>query len=119
VALVLQAEGMTDLAAVPIKIKWDPKVLRLNSVTPAALLSQDGKVNPPSLDIRNDAGEASIEISRAAGAGGVNGAGPLMQFTFMAVGKGSSAITVTEVNPRNSKQQPIGVAAPTVTVVVQ
>jgi hypothetical protein len=42
-----------------------------------------------------------------------------MQFTFMAVGKGSSAITVTEVNPRNSKQQPIGVAAPAVTVVVQ
>jgi hypothetical protein len=110
---------VTDLAAVPIKIKWDPKILRLNQVTAAALLNQDGSVNSPSLDIRNDAGEASIEISRVTGAAGVNGSGALMQFTFMAVGKGSSAITVTDVNLRDSKQQPIGVTAPSVTVTVQ
>jgi general secretion pathway protein D len=119
VVVVLQADGVTDLAAVPLKIKWDPKVLRLNTVTAANLFSQDGQVNPPSLDIRNDAGEASIEISRVTGAAGVNGSGPLMQFTFMAVGKGSSSITVTDVNPRNSKQQPIAVTAPTVAVTVQ
>ena len=40
------------------------RILRLNQVTPAGLLAQPGK-NPPSLDIRNDTGEATIEMSRA------------------------------------------------------
>jgi hypothetical protein len=42
-----------------------------------------------------------------------------MQFAFTAIGKGSGAITVSEVNLRDSKQQPIAVAAPSVPVTVQ
>jgi hypothetical protein len=76
-------------------------------------------VNAPTLDIRNDAGEATIDMSRLPASGGVSGSGPLMQLTFMAIGKGTGAITVTEVNLKDSKQQPINVAAPSVTVTVQ
>jgi hypothetical protein len=42
-----------------------------------------------------------------------------MQLTFMAIGKGTGSITVTEVNLKDSKQQPMNVAAPSVTVTVQ
>lgn len=119
VVISLQANNISDLAAVPVKLKWDPKVLSLNRVTPAALLTKDGQVNPATLDIRNDAGEATVEISRTAGAPGVSGTGPVMQFTFSAVGKGPSAITVTEVHLRNSKQQPIAATAPSAAVNVQ
>ena len=115
----LEAANAADLAVVPIKIRWDPKILRLNLVTPAALLTQDGNVNPPTLDIRNDSGEATIEMSRVTGTAGVNGSGALMQFTFMAVGKGSTSITVTEVNLRNSKQEPVSAVAPAAVVNVQ
>ena len=52
---------MTDLATVPVKVRWDPKVLRLEMISPGALLTQDGKIMAPSLDIRNDTGDASIE----------------------------------------------------------
>ena len=119
VVVTLQISGAASLASVPVKLKWDPKILRLNQVTPGALLSQDGGVNPPSLDIRNDAGEASVEMNRITGSPGVNGSGALMEFTFMAVGKGSTAVTITEVNLKDSKQQPIAVTAPSVPVVVQ
>ena len=115
----LQADNITDLGAAPVKIKWDPKILRLNQALPGSLLGQPGSVNAPTLDIRNDAGEATIEMSRQAGAGGVSGSGPILQLTFMAIGKGSTTITVTEVTLRDSKQQPITVAAPSVTVTVQ
>ena len=71
VVVGLQVDNASDLAAVPIKLRWDPRILRLNQVTPAGLLAQPGG-NPPSLDIRNDAGEATIEMSRATG---VNGSG--------------------------------------------
>jgi general secretion pathway protein D len=119
VVVTLQIENAADLSAVPARIKWDPKVLRLNLVTPTGLFATGPNVNPPSLDIRNDAGEASVDISRVAGAGGVNGAGAMLQFTFTAVGKGSTSLTVTDVNLRDSKQQPIRAVAPTVVVTVQ
>jgi general secretion pathway protein D len=119
VVVTLEAANMTDLSVVPIKVRWDPKILRLNQVTPAGLLTKDGNVNPPTLDIRNDSGEATIEMSRVTGAGGVNGSGSLMQFTFVAVGKGSTSIAISDVNLRNSKQEPVNAAAPSVVVNVQ
>jgi Flp pilus assembly secretin CpaC len=76
-------------------------------------------INQPTLDIRNDSGEASIEMSRVKGVPGVNGSGPLMQFTFVAVGKGSAGITVTDVNLKNSKQETVTAKAPSVMVNVQ
>ena len=115
VVVGLRAENTNDLAGVPVKVRWDPKILRLNQVTPAGLLAEPGG-NPPSLDIRNDAGEATIEMSRAAG---VSGSGLLMQFAFTAVGKGTSTLTVTEVNLRDSQRRPITVAAPSLPVTVQ
>lgn len=115
VVVGLQVDNASDLAAVPIKVRWDPKILRLNQVTPAGLLAQ-GAANPPSLDIRNDAGEASIDMSRATG---VNGSGLLMQFNFTAVGKGTSTLSVTEINLRDSQRKPISVSAPSLPVTVQ
>src|SRR5579872_5665979 len=115
VVVGLQVDNAADLAAVPIKVRWDPRILRLNQVTPAGLLAQPGG-NPPSLDIRNDAGEASIEMSRTAG---VNGSGLLMQFSFTAVGKGTSTVSVSEINLRDSQRKPISVPAPSLPVTVQ
>jgi general secretion pathway protein D len=115
VVVGLQVDNASDLAAVPIKVQWDPKILRLNQVTPAGLLAQPGG-NPPSLDIRNDSGDASIDMSRAAG---VNGSGLLMQFSFTAVGKGTSTLSVTQISLRNSQQKPISVSAPSLPVTVQ
>lgn len=119
VILTLQAQDVADLTVVPIKLKWDPKVLRLDSATTANLFSRDGQAGPPTLDIRNEAGEASIEINRVTGAAGVSGTGPVLQLTFMAIGKGSTTVAVTDINPRNSKQQPVRVTAPSVAVTVQ
>jgi general secretion pathway protein D len=119
VKIALQAQNMTDLAHVPVKFRWDPKVLRLEMISAGALLSADGKVIAPSLDIRNDSGDASIDVNRLAGAPGVNGSGPLLQLTFTAVGKGTTPVTVTEAPLKNTAQQPIAVQPPSVSVVVQ
>jgi general secretion pathway protein D len=118
--VTIQGDNFTDLFGAPIRLKWDPKLLRLNQVTPGALLSSDGqKLNPPTLDIRNDSGEASIDISRVTGAGGVDGSGPLVQLIFMAIGKGTGTVAVSEANLRDSKQQPITVTMPSLLYAVQ
>jgi general secretion pathway protein D len=93
--------------------------LRLEMISPGALLTQDGKITAPSLDIRNDTGDASIEVNRTAGAAGISGTGPMLQLTFTAVGKGMTTVTVTEAPLKNSKQQPIAVQPPSVPVTVQ
>jgi general secretion pathway protein D len=119
VVITLQGQNLADVASVPVKLRWDPKVLRLEMISPGALLTQDGKITAPSLDIRNDTGDASMDVNRVAGAGGVNGTGPLLQFTFTAVGKGTTNVTITEVLVKNSKQEPITLPAPVVSVTVQ
>ena len=119
VKIALEAQNMADLASVPVKVRWDPKVLRLEMITPGALLTQDGKIVSPSLDIRNDTGDASIDVNRIAGAGGVSGTGALLQLTFTAVGKGTTTVSVTEAPLKNAGQQPIVVQAPSVSVTVQ
>ncbi|MGD0134384.1 MAG: hypothetical protein ABSE57_20230 [Bryobacteraceae bacterium] len=119
VNIVLEATNMTDLATVPVKVRWDPKILRLEMISPGALLSQDGKIVAPSLDIRNDTGDASISVSRVAGAPGVSGTGPLLQLKFTAVGKGIASVSVTDAPLKSSSQQPIAVQPPSVSVTVQ
>jgi general secretion pathway protein D len=119
VVIALQGQNLTDVTSVPVKVRWDPKVLRLEMISPGALLTQDGKITAPSLDIRNDTGDASIEVNRLAGAGGVTGTGPLLQLTFTAVGKGTTAVRVTDAELKNTAQQPVRVGAPSVSVTVQ
>jgi general secretion pathway protein D len=119
VNITLQAQNMADLASAPVKVRWDPKVLRLEMISPGVLLNQDGKIMAPSLDIRNDTGDASIEVNRLAGAAGVSGTGALLQLTFTAVGKGTTTVSVTEAPLKNLAKQPIAVQPPSVSVVVQ
>jgi general secretion pathway protein D len=119
VKIAIEAQNMADLASVPVKVRWDPKILRLEMISPGVLLNQDGRIVAPSLDIRNDTGDASIEVNRTTGAPGVNGTGPLLQLTFTAVGKGITTVSVTEAPLKNSAKQAIAVQPPSVTVVVQ
>jgi hypothetical protein len=76
-------------------------------------------VNPPTIDIRNDSGEASISLSRVAGSGGVSGTGPLITLSFTALGKGAGTITVDDTTFRNSKQEGIKMTGPSLPVTIQ
>lgn len=115
----LTVENAADVFSVALRVRWDPKVLRLNSIAPGQFLSADGqKVNSP-VDIRNDAGEATINLTRLPGAAGVGGNGPLATFAFTAMSPGATNISVTEITPKNSRQEPIEMTAPAIPVVVK
>jgi general secretion pathway protein D len=120
VSLTLLGGGMQDLfTASPVRIKWDPKVLRLNEITPGELLSRDGQQVTSAKDIRNDAGEAWITMNRPPGGGGMGGTGALATFQFSVIGKGTTNVTVTEAGLKNSQLQAITVALPAAEVAVQ
>jgi general secretion pathway protein D len=120
IAVSVQVENANDLASgSPVKIKWDPAYLRLNDIAPGELLSRGGVKLESAKDIRNDAGEATLTVSRPSGSPGVTGSGVLAVLNFVAVGKGTSSVTVVEPMLKNSKQQSLSVTAGELPVTVK
>ena len=115
----VELNGATDAASVsPLRVKWDPAVLRLTDITPGDLLSRNGGAVSSIKDVRNDAGEATLNVTRAAGAG-ISGSGPMAILNFVAVAPGKGSVTVTEVGLKNSQSQAVPVALGSVSVAVQ
>ncbi len=115
----VELNGAADATSVsPLRVKWDPAVLRLTDITPGDLLSRDGGAVSSIKDIRNDAGEATINVTRTAGAG-ISGSGPVAILNFVAVAPGRGSVTVTEMGLKNSQTQSVPVALGSVSVAVQ
>jgi general secretion pathway protein D len=119
VSISIQVDAATDLFSAPIRLKFDPKFLRLNEVLRGAMFSADGQQPIFTRNIRNDTGEAIITHSRLPGSPGLSGAGTLVTLVFQTVGRGSTSIQLTELNLTNSKMQPITVAPPPLAVEIR
>jgi general secretion pathway protein D len=119
VTISLMVENASDLAATPMQIRFDPKVLRLNDVVRGNLLTSDGQQVAFSKNILNDTGEASVNVSRFPSTGGVSGSGSIVTLVFQAVGRGDTVVTAPQLTLRNSKSQPILIATPQLTVHVK
>ncbi len=119
VTVALQIENAADLFAVPMKLKFDPKILRLSSVKEGNLMSGDGQKINFTENTLNDTGDATIVLNRTAGTGGISGSGALVNLTFQAVGRGTSTVAVGDLTLVNSTSKPIVAAPPLLTVVVQ
>jgi general secretion pathway protein D len=118
--VAIQLDGLTDAGSVsPLRIKYDPALLRLNDVVAGDLLARDGQRVTSTKDIRNDTGEATITIARLPDAGGVSGAGSVASLSFVAVGKGLGTIQVTEAAVKDSKGASIGVVLGNLSFAVQ
>jgi hypothetical protein len=116
----VQVENATDASAVtPLRVSWDPALLRLNDIAPGELFSRDGGRVTSVKDIRNDSGQASLTISRAAGSAGINGSGAVAVLTFVALMPGSGRITVTEMGLMDTQNRAANVALSAVPVAVQ
>ncbi len=118
-AVNLNLDGAVDLFSAPVKLAWDPKILKLVSAAPGVLIAKDGQVLKPPADIQSEAGQASIPLARLPGAGGVNGTGPLAVLNFVAIGKGSATVAITQVDAKNSKQEHLPASMPQLKVTVE
>jgi len=115
----VELNGAADATAVtPLRVKWDPAVLRLTDIAPGDLLSRNGGAVSSIKDVRNDAGEATINVTRTTGAG-ISGSGPVAVLNFVAVAPGKGSVTVTEMGLKNSQSQAVPVALGSVSVAVQ
>jgi general secretion pathway protein D len=119
VTVTLNVTDAVDLAAAPMKIKFDPKILRLNDVIRGNLLSNDGQEVIFTKNILNDTGEATINLNRKPNQGGVTGSGTLITLNFQAVGRGATTVVVPDLALRSAQNALISQSSPQVTVTVK
>jgi general secretion pathway protein D len=104
----VQIDNVADLfSASPIRIKYDPALLKLNDASPGELFSRDGIHATQVKDIRNEVGEATLTVARAPGTKGISGTGAVLMLNFTAIGKGKGTITLPDFNLKNSQLQPV------------
>ena len=115
----LQVENVKDLFSAPVRIKFDPNVVRLEDVTRGSFLAADAKEILFTRNIINESGDASLVLSRMPGNTGVSGSGSLAVFTFRVVGKGVTVIAAPQISFRDSQAAPVLTASPQVTVVIK
>jgi len=102
-----------------MQIKFDPKILQMNDIVRGDFFSQDGQQPLFTKDYRNDSGTASIQLNRMPGSPGITGGGVLVTLNFQAVGKGATAVTVSNLGLKNSQGQAIAAAPPQLSVTVK
>ncbi len=114
VNVTVQMTGATDLSAAPMKVRYDPKLLKLMEVSKGGLLGTAEQVN-----FSRDLTAGTVRMNRLPGAGGVNGSGSLVTLTFMALGKGSTTIALDEIQLENSKREAIPAVKPELVLTIQ
>ena len=119
IATSLNIDNVTNLAAAPMKIKFNPKVVKLNKISQGNMMNMDLQPVTFNEDTKNDAGESTITFNRPPGLPGINGSGPLLTFVFEAVGKGTTMVSVTDLSMTTHRKQPIAVQPPAFRIVVE
>jgi general secretion pathway protein D len=113
VAASVVLTGGQDVSSAPMVIRFDPKLLRLDDVTAGGFLGSDGQTPVLVKNIRNDAGTATVLLTRPPGLPGVSApGGVLVNLSFQALGRGSTAVMISDVSVRDSQGQPIPVGSP-------
>jgi general secretion pathway protein D len=107
-----------DVAAVPVQITYDPRVLQFVSISNGDFLAKDGQA--VALVHRDDpsSGKLQVTAQRPPGLGGVSGDGTVFSLVFMAKAKGNSAVAISIPGARNSHNQPLEVMGSQTTVSV-
>ncbi len=100
--VAIRAEGVTNLQSFESQLKFDPKVLKINSISAGDFLEQNSGPLVPKRNILNDSGDASATLARDPAKGPVNGSGSLLTVVFEAVGKGRTAVVMPKAVLRDA-----------------
>jgi hypothetical protein len=118
ITVSLQMENAPELFSAPMRVKFDPKVVRLTQVRVGGLMGDPTAVNFSERTL-NDTGDSIITLNRVPGAGGVSGAGPLLVFTFQAIAKGTSPVNLIDLELRDARLHPVAISVPSSSITVQ
>jgi general secretion pathway protein D len=106
----LIVENAKQLFGSPLRIGFDPRIVRVTDITKGTFLEGDGMDLIFAKNIRAEVGQAAVNISRFPGTGGSDGRGVLVTLHLEGVAAGSSKIGVTSTGARNADAQPVSIS---------
>ncbi len=119
VVITLQVTEAVDLFSAPLKVKYDPKSLKLAAATAGVFLSTDGQRVNFAYQDSPAAGEVSVILNRLPGVSGLTGAGALLSLTFQTLAQGVTSVAISESSLKNSKLQPVPAQTPGVAIEIR
>ncbi|HBY58186.1 MAG TPA: hypothetical protein DEH78_00080, partial [Solibacterales bacterium] len=119
VQVSVQIENVTNIFSAMVRMKFDPKLVKVAEVKMGGFLGGDGQRVTFSENTLNDSGEAIIALNRFPGAGGISGSGTVLTFTLQPQAPGAALVTFSEMTLRNAQLQPLPVATPAMTVTIK
>src|SRR5262249_7915230 len=96
--LKVNATQVNDLFSLPIRLEYNPKVIRVEDVRHGMLFSQGGEEIAVVQQIDKERGLATVGVTRPPNSGGVSGDGTVLEITLRAVGVGTSELKISGVN---------------------
>jgi general secretion pathway protein D len=113
----VEVENAHDVVSAPFTFQYDPKLLSLDQVAYGNFWTSDGQEPQPLVkNVQNDAGMASIRVSRKAGSPALAGKGTLLTLTFKALASGTGTISASNITLNNIQDQMVGSGSPRLTV---
>ena len=114
------ADNVNELFGSPLRISYDPAVLNLAEITRGDFLAGPERTDLIfSRNIRNQVGQAAVNISRFPGTGGASGRGTLIQLRFTGAAAGQTTVNVVPAGARDANGQPLELQPAQVQVTVR
>jgi len=124
--IAVVVENVSDLFSIPMLLQYNPAVISIEDVQHAVSEGQHGgflsggtqeiaivrSLNP-------EKGQAIISATRQPNTQGVSGSGTLLGIVIKGIAPGSSNLTITQQNAKDSQQRPIPLVTNEATVQVQ
>ena len=111
--------NVKQLFGVPLRIRFDARVMRLADITKGTFLEGDESDLIFSKNIRNEVGQAAVNISRFPGTGGVDGEGLIITLMVEGVSSGESRLRVIPTGARDGELKPLKIESAETRVTVQ
>ena len=119
VSINIMVNNVTDLMAVQMGLKFDPKILQINNLLSGDLIKRGGPDLVPSRNVLNGTGDATVGLARDPSSGGISGSGNVLTIVFQTIAKGTTVVTVPQFTMTGSAGQSIPATAPSLTVNVK
>ena len=117
--LGLAVSNVNDLFSIPLLVKYDPAVVRVEDVRDGGFLSggDQGIAIVHSIDQAH--GQVIISATRKPNTPGVNGSGTLLGIVIRGLAPGNAALQILQVNARDSQQRTIPMVSSEAAIQVQ
>ena len=112
-------DKITDLFAVPLLLEYDPQIISIEEAHHGGFLSGGTQDIAMVQRVDKERGQAVISLTRQPNTAGVSGTGTLISVVIRGIARGSSKLSIGQINARDSQQKQIPVLTGEAVVVVE